>query len=133
MATYLLDTNILIDAINGRAGRPGQLGDFLDRGVLLACTSINVTEIYMGMRPHEALATATFLLELEFYPVTWEIARLAGEFFNEWRQRGHTLAIADMTIAAVCIANGITLVTDNQKHFPMPELQVRPLPPVLRP
>ena len=133
MATYLLDTNILIDAINGRAGRPGQLGDFLDRGVLLACTFINVTEIYMGMRAHEASAAATFLRELEFYPVTWEVARLAGKLFNEWRQRGHTLAIADVMIAAVCIANGITLVTDNQKHFPMPELQVRGLPPLSKP
>ncbi len=130
MATFLLDTNILIDAINGRAGRPGQLGDFLDRGILLACTSINVTEIYMGMRAHEALATGTFLRELEFYPVTWEVARLAGELFNEWRQKGQTLAIADVTIAAVCIANGITLATDNQKHFPMGELQVHALPPL---
>jgi tRNA(fMet)-specific endonuclease VapC len=128
MTTFLLDTNIIIDAVNGRHNRPLQLEDLMSRGVLLACTSINVTEMYMGMRPHEAAHTDRFLKELEFYPVTWEIAQLAGRLFYDWRQRGQTLALADVTIAAVCIARDLTLFTDNQKHFPMPELRLHPNP-----
>jgi hypothetical protein len=41
---------------------------------LLGCCPINVTEVYMGMRPEEAGKTDEFLASLEFYPVTWEIA-----------------------------------------------------------
>jgi len=82
MATFLLDTNILIDAIHRRAGRPRQLGDFMDRGVLLARTSNQVTEIHIGIRAREALATETFLRELEFYPVTCQAARLGKALFN---------------------------------------------------
>src|SRR5207244_870768 len=122
MSTFLLDTNILIDAIHARHGRPEFLEGLLDEGVLLACTSINVSEVYMGMRPSEAAATEAFLRSLEFYPVTWEIARYAGELYSHWRSEGQTLGLADVTIAAVCLTHKLTLVTDNGKHFPMPEL-----------
>lgn len=38
------------------------------------------------------------------------------------------IAQPDVTIAAVTLANRLTLVTDNRKHFPMPELQLLQLP-----
>jgi predicted nucleic acid-binding protein len=76
----------------------------------------------MGLRPGEEAKTEKLLRRLEFYPVTWEVAQLAGELFREWRQKGHTLSYTDVTIAAVAL--GLVLVTDNQKHFPMPELPV---------
>jgi predicted nucleic acid-binding protein len=34
------------------------------------------------------------------------------------------MALPDITAAAVVLANGFTLVTDNRKHFPMPEMQL---------
>jgi predicted nucleic acid-binding protein len=39
------------------------------------------------------------------------------------------VGLADVTIAAVAIGNNLAVVTDNQKHFPMPELQLVPLLP----
>jgi predicted nucleic acid-binding protein len=68
------------------------------------------------------------LRSLEFYPVNWEIAQLAGDLFRIWRQKGHTLGLADVTIAAVALTHKLVLVTDNRKHFPMPELQLFRLP-----
>src|ERR1035437_7279940 len=98
------------------------------KDVLLACCAVNVTELYMGMRPGEEAKTEKFLRSLEFYPVTWEIARLAGDLFRQWRQKGLTLGLADVTIAAVALTHELVLVTDNQKHFPMPELRLLQLP-----
>ena len=126
--TYLLDSSVIIDAINDRNGRNELLENFSLQDVLLACCPINVTELYIGMRAGEEKRTEQFLLSLEFYPVTWEIARLAGRLSAEWRRKGHKLALSDVTVAAVALANGLTLVTDNKKHFPMPELQLLPLP-----
>jgi predicted nucleic acid-binding protein len=124
MAVFLLDTTVIVDAINGKRDRGRFLDDLLAQRNLLACCSINVTEVYAGMRPHEAKVTEAFLRSFKFYEVTWEIARLAGELKNEWAKKGHTIALPDVTISAVALANGLTLVTDNRKHFPMPDLRL---------
>jgi predicted nucleic acid-binding protein len=33
-----------------------------------------------------------------------------------------------MLIAATALEHGLTLITHNRKHFPMPELSFHPLP-----
>jgi predicted nucleic acid-binding protein len=126
--TCLLDTTVIIDAINDRNSRSELLEGLIAEGTLLACCSIDITEVHMGMRPHEAARTEEFLGRLEYYPVTREIATYAGELYREWRQKGLTLALPDLTVAAVAIRNGLQLATDNQKDFPMPELRFCPLP-----
>jgi tRNA(fMet)-specific endonuclease VapC len=126
--TYLLDSSVLIDALNGRNGRPQLLTQISQQDILLACCSVNVTELYMGMRTGEEAKTERFLRSLEFYTVTWEIAQLAGNLFRQWRRKGQTLGLADVTIAAVALTHKLVLVTDNQKHFPMRELRLLQLP-----
>ena len=92
--TYLRDSSVLIDVINGRSGRPKFLSDVSDQNILLACCAVNVTELYMSMRPGEEVKTEKLLRSLEFYEVTWDIARLAGDLFRRWRQKGQTLGLA---------------------------------------
>jgi predicted nucleic acid-binding protein len=82
----------------------------------------------MGMRPHETERTEEFLASLEFYPVTQEVAKYAGELYREWRRKGLTLALPDLTVAAVAIRNGLLLATDNPKDFPMSDLRLYSLP-----
>jgi predicted nucleic acid-binding protein len=128
MAIFLLDTSVIVDAINGKRAR-GQFPDgLLEQRNLLACCSINVTEVYAGMRAHEAKVTEALLRSLRFFEVTWEIARRAGEMKSEWTKKGQALALPDVTIVAVSLAHGLILVTDNRKHFPMPELQFLTMP-----
>jgi predicted nucleic acid-binding protein len=98
------------------------------QGNLLGCCPINITEVYMGMRSNEAAKTGKLLRALEFFPVTWDIAKYAGELYAHWRDQGQTLGMADVTVAAVALTNGLALLTDNRKHFPMPELNLFPLP-----
>ena len=128
MSIILLDTVVLIDAIRGKRGRNQLLDDLLAQRNLLACCSINVTEVYAGMHPHEAQVTEALLRSLKFYEVTWDIARKAGELKNEWAKKGFTLFLPDVTIAAVALTHGLTFMTDNRKDFPMADLQFHPLP-----
>jgi predicted nucleic acid-binding protein len=128
MSTLLLDTSVIIDMINGKRGRDRYLLDLILQGNTLACCSINVTEVYAGMRPSEELRTTGLLNSLKFYPVRWEIARLAGELNNDHARRGISLATTDVTIAAVAIHNQLPLITDNTKRYPMKELVLYPLP-----
>ena len=49
---------------------------------------------------------------------------MAGELIRTWRKSGVTLGDADAVIAASALHDGLTLVTTNARHFPMPELAV---------
>ena len=87
------------------------------------CCTINVIEVYAGMRPKEREATESFLHNLEYYDVTRRIASRAGALRYSWARKGQTLSLTDVTIAAVAIEHGLILLTDNRRHFPMPKLQ----------
>jgi predicted nucleic acid-binding protein len=126
-ATCLLDSGIIIDALNGKRGRRELIDRLIQDGAEMACCSINVSEVYAGLRPGEEVRTQRLLRSLKFYAVTWEIARQAGELQNQWRQQNRTLSLPDTTIAAVALANDLMLVTGNMKDFPMPELRLYPL------
>ena len=128
MATYLVDTSVIIDALNGKRGRRDLLLGLVKQGHLLACCSINVSEVYAGMRQKEEAATEEFLRSLEYYHLTWPVARLAGLLKRDYGRKGTTVTIADATIAAVALAHKLTLMTDNIKDFPMKELVLYPLP-----
>ena len=128
VSTCLLDSGIIIDALNGKRGRRELVDQLIQDGADMACCSINITEVYAGLRPGEEAKTERLLRSLKFYPVTWEIAKRAGDLLNIWRQQNRTLSLPDTTIAAVALSNDLMLVTGNQKDFPMPELRLYPLP-----
>jgi predicted nucleic acid-binding protein len=128
MTVYLPDTNVLVDALNGKRGRRELLRDFVLRGNRLACCDITVAEIYAGMRPHEAARTDRLLESLAWYDSSRKIARRAGRLRFEWALQGITLALTDTLLAATALEYGLTLITHNRKHFPMPELSLYPLP-----
>jgi len=128
MATYLLDTNIIIDVLNDKRARPALLKNLLFEGHLLACCPVNVTEVYAGLRPAEELKTETLLQSLQYLPVTFPVARLAGLLKREYSKKGKVLNIADATIAAVAIHHSLPLITANSKDFPMKQLQLYHLP-----
>ena len=128
MATFLLDTSLIIDAINGKRDRGQFLKGLLEQGHLLACCPINVTEVYAGLRPKEEAVTQELLESLEYYPITRSIARLAGLLKRDYARKGVTLATTDVTIAAVAIYNHLTLITGNLKHYPMTGLSLYPTP-----
>jgi predicted nucleic acid-binding protein len=124
MAVYLLDTNIIIDALNGKRGRKALLYNLVQQGHMLACCPISVAEIYAGMRPKEEVETEVLLSSLRFYPISWQSAKAAGLLKRHYARAGRTLSIADTLIAAVALENRLTLITDNVKDFPMRELSI---------
>jgi predicted nucleic acid-binding protein len=126
--TYLLDTSVIIDALNDKRGRRELLLGLVKQGHVLACCPINVTEIFAGLRPKEETATEEFLRSLEYYHLTWPVARLAGLLKRDYGRKGMTVTVPDATIAAVALIHVLTLMTDNIKDFPMKELSLYPLP-----
>jgi len=128
MAVFLLDTTVIVDTLNRKKARYEFLEGLLTQRNLLACCCINVTEVFAGVRPNERATTEALLRSLRYYEVTWEIAQLAGNLKRQWRGKGITFSLPDVTIAAVAMTHRLTLLTDNKKHFPMTELLLLPLP-----
>jgi predicted nucleic acid-binding protein len=122
--TILVDTNLLIDALNERGGRREYLVGLVAQGYDLASCAITVAEIYAGMRPNEAKRTAAWLEDMEYLETRESTAKLGGELKYNWAKKGYALSLTDTLIAAVAIENGFAIATDNVKDFPMPELRL---------
>lgn len=124
MASYLLDTSIIVDFLNGKRGRGPLLSGIAAQGHTLCCCAVNVAEVYAGMHPEEAKLTDRLLHSLEYYEITREVACRAGRLRYDWARKGKTLSLADVLIAAVALTFDLTLMTDNLKHYPMRELKI---------
>jgi predicted nucleic acid-binding protein len=128
MAIYLLDTSVIIDALNQKRGRWQLLASLVEAGDTLACSVVTLTEIYAGIRPKEFAITESFLDGLEYYDLNSHLARDAGLLKNAWAKKGRTLEVIDLIIAATALAHNLVLMTDNRKDFPMPQLALYALP-----
>jgi predicted nucleic acid-binding protein len=124
----LLDTTVLIDALRGRdAGR--RLHDLRAAGASVPwICSINIEELYRGVRESEEATLGRFLSALRLASIGRDQAELAGRWRRDFARRGVTLGQADCLIAAAAVGIGARLATGNPKHFPMPELTVEHWP-----
>ena len=123
MPDYLFDSGILILHLRNQPGYPELTAHLLDEANTYISAMTHL-EIVRGMRDREHAKTINLLESFETIPVTGEIADLAGELIRSWRTRGVLLGDADAVIAASALHDGLTLVTTNARHFPMPELAV---------
>lgn len=123
----LLDTTVLVDVLRARQNRRSLLAELVAGGHVLATAAINIGEVYAGMRRGEESRTEAFLSSLDCYPLTAAIARRAGSLKSAWAQKGRTLTLADMMVAATTLEHGLALMTDNRKDLPLPELNFYPV------
>jgi tRNA(fMet)-specific endonuclease VapC len=124
---YLLDTNILSDAIKNPRGFAGRR---LTREDGNACTSIIVaSELRFGAIKSGARVLARKVDELlESLPVL-PFASPADDVYGQVRTQlerdGKPIGANDMLIAAHALALGCTLVSDNLREFArVPSLRV---------
>jgi predicted nucleic acid-binding protein len=90
-------------------------------------SAITRAEVLAGMRPQQEQKTLALLRSVTSFPVDASIADQAGRWMYQYARRGIQLSLPDAIIAATALLEGLTLVTINAKHFPMPELPVRPV------
>lgn len=126
MADTLIDTNLLILALRKRPEAIHQLKRLKAEGEL-HISIVTRTEILAGMHPSEEGRTMDLLSSLSNLPVDVASADQAGRWIYTYARRGIQLSVPDAIIAATAFAHGLTLVTTNAKHFPMPEASVQPV------
>ena len=77
-------------------------------------------EIVFFMRPDEEVLTLSLLSRLKTQPVTQPIVDVAGVLYRRWH-RSHGIDVNDALLAASAAATGGKIVTQNIKHYPMPD------------
>ena len=126
--TLLLDTTVLIDTLRNRNQRPRLLAGLVASGYALATSTVNIAEVFAGLRPGEEQATRAFLAGLDLIPVSASIAERAGQLKAAFRRAGETRSITDMIVAATAMENGFPIATDNRRDFQIAGLALFPLP-----
>ncbi len=124
MTKYLLDSNAIIDWLNGRAPAPEVLEELSSLGNVLAVNAITLAETYSGLSESERQTVEEFLATLDYWIIDSSIARLAGEYRYRYLREGRPLAVPDVLLAAHAVREDATLITSNIRDFPMPELKI---------
>ena len=126
MATICLDTNIIIDLLNGK--------DSLSRFDSVSQIGINTTiislmELYYGSfksnRMEDTALVDSLSDDMNIVGLTEQDAKLAGMIMAALDKKGRKLDFRDVVIASICI-NNMQLATKNIKHFkPMKEFGLK--------
>ena len=119
--TYALDTNTIIHILNDNKAVVLKRNEAVSAGSMFVIPPIVDYEIRRGLfykpaRKKEALysAISSHYGIGEMAAIAWT---RAASIYADLRRAGYTVGDADILIAAFCIVNGYTLVTNNTKDF----------------
>ena len=119
---YLLDTNICIYCINGRY--PQLFNKVLSRhqSTGVAISAISKAEMYAGSYRRRSPALFRqeqdeFLSYFPSLPFNDAAADVYGRIHAFLSDRGQLMGVADMQIAAIAMANNLTVVTHDLRGF----------------
>jgi tRNA(fMet)-specific endonuclease VapC len=120
---YLLDTNTCIHLINGNAKVKARLAQI---GVESAYVIIpTISELYFGAYRSAAVERNVVRVHAflsprkgpQVLPMDEAAAKSFGRLKADLLSKGQPLDDFDLLIAAVALSCGLTLVTDNTRHF----------------
>lgn len=121
---YLIDTDWVIHYFNGRPEIVARIQDLSLQGIGLSV--ISLAELCEGVfysrdprKSEEALQD--FLRGIELVGIDEEIARVFGRVRGRLRAEGKTVGDFDLLIGATGVHLGLTLLTNNRRHFELIE------------
>lgn len=118
---YLLDTNACIVYFrNFQSGVRRKL-ESLPKSEIAVCSIVKAEMFYGSMKsqnPQKSLKEQNeFLDQFQSLPFDDEAALIFGELRADLAKKGTPIGAYDLQIAAIALANDLTLVTHNTKEF----------------
>ncbi len=118
---YLLDTNACIIYIkNSQSGVRLRL-ESLPKSEIAVCSIVKAEMFYGSMKSqnqNESLAIQQkFFSQFQSLPFDDEAALILGEIRADLASKGTPIGAYDLQIAAIALANNLTLITHNTKEF----------------
>jgi tRNA(fMet)-specific endonuclease VapC len=129
MQRVVADTDVLIDALHGRADVARVVAERIKDGTL-ATTVLTLFELEVGAATEAESAQIHALLgSMRLLALDPAAARVGAAVERALRRRGLQIGTADALIAGLCLAEGLPLLTRNRRHFAqVPGLALVPLP-----
>ena len=119
--TYLLDTNVCIQYLNGRSRGVLQRLQALQPPDVVLCSVVKSELFYGAQRSqnpaHTLAAQREFMLPYRSLPFDDEAAEVAALIRTQLAEQGRPIGPYDLQIAAIALANRCTLVTHNVREF----------------
>ena len=118
---YLVDTDWVIDYLQGRQPVVGRFDELSPRGIGLSI--ISLAELYEGMadamdRQEARQGLQNFLDDVEeVLPVDDEVCWVFANERRRLRAAGNRLDDLDLLIGSTAVRHGLTLLTNNRRHF----------------
>ena len=118
---YLLDTDICIYLLNGREPQVKRNADLTPRSEI-AISALTMAEMFSGAaRSEQPLLTyakqSAFFMHYSILPFEEAAASVYGRIDGYLKDAGIRIGPVDTQIAAIALANNLTLVTHNTRHF----------------
>lgn len=129
LVNYCLDTDVLIDFMDGEAETVKKVKDLLNYATL-STTTLTLCELYRGVylkKDSENESKRVDIVKNNFIIFTLDenSAKVFGIKNKELSIIGKLTQEIDLIIASICIHNNLILITKNKKHFEnIPELKV---------
>lgn len=118
--TYALDTNIISYILNGDTALSAKINYIAQRNEIII-PLIVYYEARRGLLANNAVSKLKsfnkLCVSLNIQNLTVADVDTAAGLYAERKRTGTTIEDADLLIAAQCVTNGYTLVTNNTKHF----------------
>jgi tRNA(fMet)-specific endonuclease VapC len=118
---YLLDTNICVVFLNGRSDSVRDRLISTPIEDMAVCSVVKAELFYGAMRSNNPTKTLErqqdFLVRFVSLPFADESALLFGQIQASLAIAGTPIGAYDLQIAAIALANNLTLVTHNTREF----------------
>ncbi len=118
---YLLDTNACIRYITGRSVPLRDKLVATSAAEIAVCSIVKAEMFYGSMKsqnPQKSLKEQNeFLEQFQSLPFDDEAALIFGEIRADLAKKGTPIGGYDLQIAAIALANNLTLVTHNTREF----------------
>lgn len=119
--TYLLDTNVCIRYLNGRSPAILRRIQGTPQDQIFVCSVVKYEPYFGALRTQNVLKTLKtqidFLSRYKSLPFDDKAVAQASRIRAELTRKGKLIGLYDILIAAIALANRLTLVTHNTAEF----------------
>lgn len=131
MNAYLIDTSVIINYLRGSGFTVETVNNLTGE---LTSSYVCLAELYEGIsRVREKEKIEKQVLDFfaglnQTYGIDEDTAKHFGQIRAHLKAKGEVIEDLDILLAATCLANNLTLVTANSKHFSrVPNLEILPI------
>lgn len=117
------DADIVIENLRGREAARSVLRRVAADGDELWMAAPQRAEVLFFMRPTETELTMAILGQFGTEPLTREMVDVGAAYFRRWHP-SHGIDRNDALLAGTAKLTGGRIITQNVRHFPMPDITV---------